>query len=91
MATTMTVKEASEKLGTEPRILRKFLRSEVVDAGGKVGEDTPGKGGRYSLGGDSRSFKSLQKRFTTWSEKHTRTTDENESEAEEVEDAELEV
>jgi hypothetical protein len=89
MATTMSVKETAEKLGTEPRTLRKFLRSEVVEAGGKVGEDTPGKGGRYSL--EARSFNSLQKRFTAWSEKHTRPADasdetESEDEVEELEE-----
>lgn len=73
---TLTTKETAEKLGTDPRTLRKFLRAEAVENGGKVGEDTPGKGGRYSL--EATQFRALQKRFTTWSEAHTRSADENE-------------
>ena len=80
---TLTTKEAAEKLGTDPRSLRKFLRSETVENGGIVGEDTPGKGGRYSL--EAKEFRSLQKRFTAWSESHTRSADEVE-ETESVED-----
>lgn len=80
MATTLTVKEVAEKLGTEARTLRKFLRQEVTDAGGKIGEDTPGKGGRYQL--EARSFASLQKRFKAWSEAHTRTAEDETSEEE---------
>lgn len=75
---TLTTKETAEKLGTEPRTLRKFLRSEAVEAGGKVGEDTPGKGGRYSL--EAKEFRSLQKRFEAWQEAHTRSADEVEEE-----------
>ena len=71
---TLTTKEAAEKLGTEPRTLRKFLRSETVENGGTVGEDTPGKGGRYSL--EAKEFRSLKKRFDAWSEKHIRSADE---------------
>ena len=84
---TMTTKEAAEKLGTEPRTLRKFLRSETVEAGGTVGEDTPGKGGRYSL--EAKEFRSLQKRFTAWSEAHTRSADEEETESVEDEVTDL--
>ena len=78
---TFTTKEAAEKLGTEPRTLRKFLRSETVEAGGTVGEDTPGKGGRYSL--EAKEFRSLQKRFNAWSEAHTRSADEIEEASDE--------
>ena len=67
MATkTLTVKEVAEMIGTDGRTLRKFLRHEVTEAGGKVGEDTPGKGGRYSL--ESTKVKQLQKRFDAWNE-----------------------
>ena len=78
---TMTTKEAAEKLGTEPRTLRKFLRSETVENGGTVGEDTPGKGGRYSL--EAKEFRSLKKRFDAWTEAHTRSADEIEEVLEE--------
>jgi hypothetical protein len=78
---SLTTKEISEKLGTEPRTLRKFLRAEAVEKGGKIGEDTPGKGGRYSL--EQREFKALQKRFEKWSEAHTRSADEIEEASDE--------
>jgi predicted transcriptional regulator len=48
-AVTLTVKQIAEEIGTTGRLLRKFLRAETVESGGKVGEDTPGKGGRYSF------------------------------------------
>lgn len=83
MAATLTVKEVAEQLGTDPRTLRKFLRSEVKEAGGQIGEDTPGKGGRYSI--ESRSVKGLAKRFGAWTEAHTRTTDEEPAEVEQTE------
>lgn len=79
--TTMTTKEVSEQLGTEPRTLRKFLRAEAIEAGGKIGENTPGKGGRYSL--EKREFRALQKRFEKWSEAHTRSADEIEEASDE--------
>jgi len=63
-AKTLTVKEVAAQLGTDGRTLRKFLRHEVKEAGGKVGEDTPGKGGRYSL--EAGKVKALGKRFEAW-------------------------
>jgi hypothetical protein len=65
-AKTLTVKEAAQQIGTDARTLRKFLRHEVTQAGGKVGEDTPGKGGRYSL--EARQMKGLTARFQEWAE-----------------------
>ena len=64
MAATLSTKEVAEQLGTDARTLRKFLRHETTEAGGTIGEDTPGKGGRYSL--EARSVKGLQKRFDAW-------------------------
>jgi hypothetical protein len=78
---SLTTKEISEKLGTEPRTLRKFLRAEVLEQGGKIGENTPGKGGRYSI--EAKEFRSLQKRFEKWSEAHTRSADEIEEASDE--------
>lgn len=49
METTLSVKDIAEEIGTTGRLLRKFLRAEVTEAGGTVGEDTPGKGRRYSF------------------------------------------
>jgi hypothetical protein len=76
MASTLTVKEIAEKIGTDGRTLRKFLRHEAAEKGGVVGEDTPGKGGRYSI--EANKVAGLTKRFATWQEAHTRSADENE-------------
>jgi len=81
---TMTTKEAAEKLGTNPRTLRKFLRAATVEAGGTIGEDTPGKGGRWSL--EVKDFRSLQKRFDGWVEAKTK-ADEAEEVTEVTDDA----
>lgn len=56
--------EENKKSAT--RTLRKFLRDEAVQAGGKVGTDTPGKGGRYSIDMNKRELTSMIKRFKAW-------------------------
>lgn len=48
------------------RTLRKFLRADAVAKGGKVGIDTPGKGGRYTLDLNKRELTALAKRFAAW-------------------------
>jgi predicted transcriptional regulator len=61
MATaTLSAKELAEKLGTDGRTVRKFLRSDAK----KHGTETPGKGGRYQI--KAGQVKSLQKRFDAW-------------------------
>lgn len=60
MAKTLTPKEIAQQFGTNPKTLRKFLRS---DAKGK-GVESPGKGGRWAI--PATSLKSLQKRFDAW-------------------------
>lgn len=62
--TTLNTKEVAERLDTTPKTLRRFLRSEAQAAGGTVGEDTPGKGKRYSF--ESKEVSKLQKRFQQW-------------------------
>lgn len=52
---TLTPKEIAVKFDSDPRTVRKFLRSE----GTRVG-----KGHRHAI--DSKSLKSLQKRFDAW-------------------------
>ena len=59
MAATITTTALAEEIGTDPRTLRKFLRSE--DRG-------VGKGSRYDLPGDKRSIAALAKRFAKWDE-----------------------
>ena len=86
MAKTLTVKEVCEKIGCEPRQFRKFLRKEVTEAGGTVGEDTPGKGGRYSF--EAREVNKLQRRFEAWNEARRSSPEEEQQEEAEVTEAE---
>lgn len=64
MTKTLSVKEVADKLDTDPRTLRKFLRKEVKDAGGTIGEDTPGKGGRYAI--EAKAVAGIRKRFAAF-------------------------
>jgi hypothetical protein len=65
MAITLSAKQVAEELGTSAKRLRRFLRDEVRENGGTVGEQTPGKGGRYSF--EQKEVRSIQKRFSAWS------------------------
>jgi predicted transcriptional regulator len=93
MATeTLTVKEVAEEIGTTARLLRKFLRAETVEAGGKVGEDTPGKGGRYSFTREEAD--ELQERFEAYMAAPAESEDEEDEleetdEVDELEDSEV--
>lgn len=64
MTKTLSVKEVADKLDTDPRTLRKFLRKEVRDNGGTIGEDTPGKGGRYAI--EAKAVAGIRKRFAAF-------------------------
>lgn len=80
---TLTAKEVAERLETDARTFRKFVRSEVKANGGEVGVDTPGKGKRYSF--ESKEISGLKKRFAAWDE--ARRTATQEAEVEETDDA----
>lgn len=62
----MDTKEMAELVGTSPKNLRKFLRSQVKEAGGTIGEDTPGKGKRYTF--EKKEVKTIKSQFAAWSE-----------------------
>lgn len=70
MAKTMTPKEIAAQFGTDPRTLRKFLRTDARDRGA----ETPGKGSRWEI--EARSVRSLRKRFDVWNAARTATPDE---------------
>jgi hypothetical protein len=42
-----TATELADAIGVNPKAFRSFVRSMVRSNGGKVGEQTPGSGGRY--------------------------------------------
>jgi hypothetical protein len=57
---TLTPKEIAVDFGTDPKTLRKFLRSITpVD-------DRPGKGSRWSIPGNAKNLKSLRTQFDAW-------------------------
>ena len=58
MATILSAKELASKLDTDPRTVRKFLRSHL--------DETPGKGSRYQIEG--KQVASLRKAFKAWDE-----------------------
>jgi hypothetical protein len=60
---TMTPKEIAEKLGSTPKVVRRFLRSLPVDA--------PGKGGKWGI--DADAFDTLATRFVAWGDRTSRT------------------
>lgn len=62
----LTTREVAEALGTDPRTLRKYLRSDesITNAG---------KGGRYRF--TRGDVKSMRPRFDRWVEAHTRAKD----------------
>jgi hypothetical protein len=59
MATILTVADLSDKLSTDPRTARKFLRSITPR------DEQPGKGARWGI--EARRVASLRKQFTKWS------------------------
>lgn len=64
MPATLSAKEVASKFETTAKTLRKFLRTEVKAAGGAIGVDSPGKGGRWAI--DAKSVPAMKKRFATW-------------------------
>ena len=60
MTATLTTKALAEQLGTTPRELRKFLRSD------KSGITPVGKGARYTLPGTKPAIAKFKKNFASW-------------------------
>lgn len=59
---TITATELATELGTTPREVRKFLRSDA-----KASESpTPGKGARYAI--EKREVRALKTRYAKWVE-----------------------
>lgn len=60
MAQILTTAEVAAELDTDPRTLRKFLRSDASPL------DSVGKGSRYAI--EKRSIRSLRSKFAKWDE-----------------------
>lgn len=61
-ASTMTTKDFAAALSTDPRTVRKYLRSVTPKA------DQPGKGSRWELPGTKTAIAKHLKQFTKWTE-----------------------
>jgi methionine synthase II (cobalamin-independent) len=59
-STEMTTKDFAAAIGTDPKTLRKFLRSTTPV------EDHPGKGGRWTLPGTKTVLNKARKDFAKW-------------------------
>lgn len=57
-ATLLTPADLATELGTDPRTVRKFLRSITAK------DDQPGKGARWSI--EKKRLVSLRKQFAKW-------------------------
>ena len=55
-AETMTPKELANELGTDPKTVRKFLRS--------LSSERPGKGGRWAI--STADLDAIKTRFENW-------------------------
>lgn len=71
--TTLTVKDAAAKIGTDARSLRKFLRSPANDTACRP----VGKGARYAIEG--KAMRSLTAKFKAWDAARQAATDEVET------------
>lgn len=80
MTATATTADIAAALGTTPRELRKFLRSEARNVG---------KGSRYALPAGKREIAAMAKRFTAWAEaKAAKVADAPDTEVEATDDDE---
>jgi hypothetical protein len=61
---SLSTKDVASQVGTDPKTLRRFLRASVRAAGGTVGEDTPGQGGRYSF--VQEDVEGIKAQFSEW-------------------------
>lgn len=66
MTATATTTDIAAAIGTTPRELRKFLRSEARNVG---------KGSRYALPAGKRDITAMAKRFAAWTEAKAAKTD----------------
>jgi hypothetical protein len=61
-ASTMTTKDFAAALSTDPRTVRKYLRSVTPKS------EQPGKGSRWELPGTKTAIAKHRKQFTKWTE-----------------------
>jgi len=68
-----TATEIADELGVNAKAFRSFVRSIVRANGGKVGENTPGSGGRYAFDDDGMEPDDFIASWRTAYDSHRRT------------------
>lgn len=67
---TFDTKGLTAALGSpSDKATRRFVRTSVKMAGGSVGTDTPGSGGRYAFTLTAAEIEALRERFAVWQAK----------------------
>ena len=77
---TINIQDFAAALEANPRTVRKFLRSVTPV------ENQPGKGGRWQI--EKKDLRSLKKKFETYIEEHTRTSNDEEITEDTIDQAE---
>lgn len=65
---TTTPSELAQELHTDPKVVRKFLRSMTPK------DQQPGRGHRWAVPAGKRDMNRLRKQFDEWAAAHTRQT-----------------
>lgn len=60
----VSAKDVAEHIGVSPKAFRRFMRAYVTSKGGSVGQDTPGRGGRYSF--DEGALDNIALAYRAW-------------------------
>ena len=68
-----TATEIADAIGVNPKAFRSFVRSMVRANGGKVGENTPGSGGRYRFECNDDDVEAFVARWAAAYRSHART------------------
>jgi hypothetical protein len=64
MANALSAKDVALALDVDAKTFRRFVRSYVKRIGGVIGEDTPGRGGRYAF--DESELPAIRDAFSAW-------------------------
>lgn len=64
MPNALSAKDVAMLLDVDAKTFRRFVRSYVKRVGGVIGEDTPGRGGRYAF--DESEMDAIRDAFNAW-------------------------
>lgn len=60
----LSAKDVAQALDVDAKTFRRFVRSYVKSNGGTIGDDTPGRGGRYAFAEDE--MQAIRDAFGAW-------------------------